>query len=111
MLSGMFMTLQPFDGAHVDDTPKEPGVYIVYQIVLGKPKPFYVGRSRVSMYGRLLHHLRGTGSRKIAAANKSSLMFEYQSMISVEQAEAILIRELGTREYANLRRETDPADL
>ena len=50
------------------------------------------------------------GSRKIGAANKANLMFEFKSMISVEQAEAIFIRELGTLGLANLRRETDPAD-
>ncbi|MGH9433484.1 MAG: hypothetical protein ACRD3T_18290, partial [Terriglobia bacterium] len=105
-----FMTLQAFDAARVAGVPKEPGVYVVYQMPLGKTKSFYVGRSRESMYDRLLHHLRGTGSRKIATANKAGLVFEYQSMISVEQAEAILIRELNTRGFGNLRNETDPAD-
>jgi excinuclease UvrABC nuclease subunit len=111
MTKGMFMMVKPFDTPNVARVPNEPGVYVVYQSQQGSPKPFYVGRSRVSMYQRLLHHLRGTGSRKIAAVNKANLVFEYQSMISVEQAEAILIRHLGTREYGNLRKETDPADL
>jgi len=110
MTKGMFMMLKPFDAANVARVPNEPGVYVVYQTQPGGAKPFYVGRSKVSMHDRLLHHLRGTGSRKIAAANKGNLRFEYQSMISVEQAEAILIRELGTLEFANLRGETDPAD-
>ena len=42
-----------------------------------------------------------------ALSRRTPLDFEYQEMISVEQAEAILIRELGT---IHLRRETDPAD-
>jgi excinuclease UvrABC nuclease subunit len=111
MPKGMFVMLKPFDAANVARVPNEPGIYLVYHTQPGGAKPFYVGRSRVSMYQRLLHHLRGTGSRKIAAANKANLLFEYQSMISVEQAESVLIRELGTLAYGNLRRETDPADL
>jgi hypothetical protein len=45
-----------------------------------------------------------------ALSRHEPLEFEYQEMISVEQAEAMLIRELGTIRLGNLRRETDPAD-
>jgi hypothetical protein len=58
--------------------------------------------------------LRGTGNRIIAQALRvgagPSLRFEYQTMISDQQAEAQLIKALGSFNYANLRRETDPAD-
>ena len=45
-----------------------------------------------------------------ALTRHTPLDFEYQEMISVEQAEAVLIRELGTLNLGNLRREIDPAD-
>jgi len=86
------------------------GVYVIHDLA----GPIYVGRSRVNIQTRLRHHLRGTGNRVIAQALRvrasPSLRFEYQTMISVEQAEAQLIEALGSSNYANLRREVDPAD-
>jgi hypothetical protein len=38
------------------------------------------------------------------------LQFVCEEIPDPEQAEAILIKELGTLAYGNLRRETDPAD-
>ena len=106
--SGIFRSLLPFSAVQIKDAPKEPGVYIVYDRGL----PFYVGRSRVSMYKRLRRHLRGSGNRGVAAAVRSgvNLHFEFQTMISPEQGEAQLIDFLHVLEAANCHRETDPAD-
>ena len=46
----------------------------------------------------------------VAITRRTPLAFEYQEMVSVEQAEALLIRELGALQFGNFRRETDPAD-
>lgn len=106
---GIFMKQLPFDSASVDKAPEAPGVYIIY---LRNGPPFYVGRSRVNIRARLRRHVTRTGSRKITEAllKGTRLDFEFQDMASVEQAEAILIRGLGTITLGNLRRETDPAD-
>ena len=104
--AGIFMNLLPFAAASVDSVPAEEGVYIVYK----NGVPFYVGRSRVDIQGRLRSHLKGTGSRKIASEPRNLLQFEYCNLASLEQAEAILIRELDTRKIGNMRFETDPAD-
>jgi predicted GIY-YIG superfamily endonuclease len=105
----IFMQRLPFDPANVAGVPRAPGVYIIR---LRGGIPFYVGRSRQDIHERLWRHVMGTGSRKVmeALSRHTPLEFEYQEMISVEQAEAILIRELGTSRLGNLRRETDPAD-
>ena len=100
------MNLLPFDEASVSSVPPEEGIYIVYK----NGNAFYVGRSRVNIQRRLKSHLKGTGSRKIATELRTSLQFEYCNLASFEQAEAIVIRELGTRSIGNLRFETDPAD-
>jgi hypothetical protein len=72
---------------------------------------FTFGRSRRNIHARLLCHRRVNGNRKIAEKiNKSKFKFEWEIMLSVEQAEARLIKALGTRKYFNLRPETDPAD-
>jgi excinuclease UvrABC nuclease subunit len=109
-IRGIFGFLRPFDESHVDRVPAMSGVYVIYE----RAGPIYVGRSRVNIRGRLRHHLRGTGNRVIAQALRLgtglSLRFEHQTMISVEQAEAQLIEALGTSKFANLRRESDPAD-
>jgi hypothetical protein len=106
----IFGSLQPFDEFHVARVPAAGGVYIIYSLA----GPIYVGRSRVNIQVRLRSHLRGKGNRGIARAFRMGvgpfLLFEYQLMISPEQAEAQLIEALGTVKYANLRRETDPAD-
>ena len=105
----MFRTARPFDVAGVMSVPHRPGVYVIYK---RDGTPYYVGRSRVDMFIRLWKHLHGVGSTKIKAALNQGvgLDFEFQEMISVEQAEAILIRELGALHFGNLRRESDPAD-
>ena len=84
------------------------GVYIIYS----DGDPYYVGRSRVSVYARLRAHITGRGSRKVAELLGGShrLTYEYECLDSVEQMEAQLIDELGTTRFGNLRRETDPAD-
>jgi len=105
-MSGIFRKFQPFNDISVDKVPSEAGIYIVYK----DGQPFYVGRSRVDIHMRLWRHLHNRGSRKIAVEKKEELSFEYQCMLSVEQAEAQLIQELATHERFNLRRETDPAD-
>ena len=105
----MFRKLEPFDLARVMAVPRASGVYIICK----KDKtPFYVGRSRTNIFDRLWAHVNKRGSRKIREALEQGipLEFEYQEMISVEQAEAILIKELGVLTAGNLRRETDPAD-
>ena len=99
----------PFDAATVDAfVPKGPGVYIIYL----RWYPFYVGRSRVDIRERLLRHVIGAGSTKVAEALGWHMLleFEFEEMISPEQVEAELIQALGTRVLGNLRSETDPAD-
>ena len=108
-LMSIFMQRLPFDPASVVGVPRAPGVYIIR---LRDGTPFYIGRSRRDIHERLWRHVTGTGSRRVmeALSRHEPLEFEYQEMISVEQAEAMLIRELGTIRLGNLRRETDPAD-
>ena len=105
----MFRKLLPFVKESVKRVPRESGVYILYE---RSGQPVYVGRSRRNIRERLLCHLSQRGNRKIAMAIRQGipLKFEYEPMISVEQVEAVLIRELGTSRFYNLRRETDPAD-
>jgi hypothetical protein len=106
IMRGIFMTrLLPFDEASLGKVPHFPGIYIVY-----KQGPFYVGRSRTDMHLRLWKHLHGLGSRRIAVERQAGLWFEFCETWSPEQAEAILIRHLGTYRLGNLRRESDPAD-
>ena len=106
----MFMKIVPFDQIQVSRVPHEPGIYIIYLKLIGEP--VYVGRSRRDIHSRLHRHLMRCGSRKVAEAlsNHVPLEFEYQCMISVEQAESQLITAFGTTRFFNLRRETDPAD-
>jgi hypothetical protein len=104
----MFMKRQPLSLATVANIPRVPGVYIVYR----RHVPVYVGRSRCDIRERLRRHVTGIGNRGIARAMQSNvpLEVEYQWLNSPEQAEAVLIRELGTASSLNLRRETDPGD-
>jgi hypothetical protein len=107
----MFMRRLSFSIENICRVPKKPGVYIIYD--RGSRQPVYVGRSRVDIRQRLLRHVQCRGSRKIAQAllAGAQFTFEYEPMLSVEQAEATLIHEFGDRnELFNLRRETDPAD-
>jgi hypothetical protein len=64
------------------------------------------------MFDRLWKHVHKAGSRKVREALETgmSLQFEYEEMISVEQVEATLIKELGVLRFGNLRRESDLAD-
>ena len=107
----MFSPRRSFDFAGMTTVPREPGVYVVYDLA----GPVYVGRSRVSIRDRLMAHVTGRGNRNLALARhvgaSGSLTFSYLcGVASVEQAEAQLIRTLGVARFANLRRETDPAD-
>ena len=104
----MFRELQSFEPRSVQKVPNQPGIYIIYK----DRQPYYVGRSRASMWDRLWKHVHKVGSRKIREALERGvkLEFEYQEMASVEQAEAILIENLGVVGFGNLRREVDPAD-
>ncbi len=111
MASGVFLkSLLPFDLSHVQNVPRAPGIYIVYSKQTGQP--IYIGRSRRDIHERLLRHVTRTGSRKIAEAlaDRTPLEFEYEHMISPEQAESQLIAALGTTRFFNLRNESDPAD-
>jgi hypothetical protein len=91
----MFRRIRPFDLAGVTAVPHRPDIYIIYK---KDGTPFYVGRSRVDIFARLWKHLHGLGSMRIKAVLDQGvgLNFEFQEMISVEQAEAILIKELGS---------------
>jgi excinuclease UvrABC nuclease subunit len=112
MTKGIFQSkLTPFTIAEVRRVPSGSGVYIVYERSTGRA--MYVGRSRRDIRERLLKHVMRIGSRKIAAAlsQGSELLFEFQHMMSPEQAESQLIIALRTVGLFNLRRETDPADL
>ena len=99
----------PFEITYINQLPEKPGVYIIYDM---DSTPVYVGRSRSNVRARLLNHRRRRGNKVIRKALwwHTPFLFEWECMISVEQAEAILIRKLGTRTYCNLRYENDPAD-
>ncbi|MEJ7609180.1 MAG: GIY-YIG nuclease family protein [Bryobacteraceae bacterium] len=90
----MFRSRKPLISPNVLAVPHGPGVYIIYD---GHGKPFYVGRSRVSIHDRLRCHAGRTGSKKVRdALNRGEkLTFEWQEMLSPEQAEAQLIKALG----------------
>jgi excinuclease UvrABC nuclease subunit len=105
----MFRKPRLFNEQNVRRVPEEAGVYIIYTL---DGQPVYVGRSWRNIRTRLLRHLHRRGNCNIALAIKHGipLEFEWECMISVEQAEAILIKELGTCNFFNLRQETDPAD-
>jgi len=104
----MFHKLKPFTDRNVKAVPRGPGIYIIY----ADGEPFYIGRSTRDIHERLWKHFTRTGSRKVAEAVSQgiALEFEYQEMLSVEQAEAQLIHAFGTYKFGNLRRETDPVD-
>ena len=105
----MFRTLQPFEPTTVLAVPHRPGIYILYK---RDGTPYYVGRSRIDISSRLWKHVHKLGSQKIREAIEQGIRldFEYEEMLSPEQAEAILIEELGVLRFGNLRRESDPAD-
>jgi excinuclease UvrABC nuclease subunit len=109
----MFRPKKPLTAVNLGPryVPSVPGVYIIY---LANGSPFYVGRSIVSVRDRLCCHAAGRGSQRVAELLRrgEKLTFEWEEMMSAEQAEAQLIKGLGTRgrEFGNLRRETDPAD-
>lgn len=105
----MFRPRKPLLLPNITAVPHGPGVYIIYD---GRGRPFYVGRSKVSIHNRLRCHAGRTGSRKVrdALIRGDNLTFEWQEMLSPEQAEAQLITTLGVFTAGNLRRETDPAD-
>lgn len=100
---GIFRTLQPFDDFHIGKSPRSAGVYIIYQ----GETPVYVGRSRVNIRQRLEAHRQGKGNWFLRLVGPTAA-FEYSEMMSCEQAEAQLIRELKTKTYGNYRFETDP---
>ena len=104
---GIFMSmLQPFDHEHINLSPELPGVYIIYD----RDIPVYVGRSAVSIRERLHAHKEGRGNWFLRLIGPSpTVSFEYETMLSGEQAESKLIRLLRTKRYANYRLETDPA--
>ena len=104
----MFMVRRRFDAMNVAHVPRASGVYIIYRA----GTPVYIGRSRVDIHRRLQAHVTGRGNQGIAESilRGTALQFEWQELASPEQAEAILIRELGGMTYFNMRRETDPAD-
>jgi excinuclease UvrABC nuclease subunit len=105
----VFRSKKYLEVSNLNQVPGSPGVYIVY----GQDgAPFYVGRSRSSIHDRLVAHAQRRGSKKIreAIGRGERLQFEWEEMISAEQAEAQLIARLGVRAAGNLRRESDPAD-
>jgi predicted GIY-YIG superfamily endonuclease len=83
------------------------GVYVIRL----QGSPYYVGRS-ANVRSRLLDHINGRGSRKVAdqLGKGQKLSYEYECLDSEVQAEAILIKQYGTGTAGNLRRESDPAD-
>ena len=97
----------PFIPCFVGDVPKEPGVYIVFDLA----GPIYAGRSRVDIHRRLASHLAGRGNKNLAMARRvgaaASLTFTYCVLPAAQQAdvERILIASFGVAKYANLRRE------
>lgn len=99
---------EDFNDNGVSHVPNCSGVYIIER----NGDPYYVGRSRVSIRERLSRHLSGNGSRMVASilGGSDKLTVEYECLDSPEQMEAQLIQELGTTNFGNLRRETDPAD-
>jgi len=105
----MFGGKRNFDAVAVNAVPRGCGVYIIYK---NGGEAFYAGRSTVNIHDRLQRHVSGHGSRKIREALQRGERFEFvfKELGSPHQAESVLITELGTREFGNLRKETDPAD-
>jgi GIY-YIG catalytic domain len=97
----------PFSVKHVKSVPREPGVYIIFDLA----GPIYVGRSSRDMRRRLQSHLKGTGNKNIALARRvgaaESLTFSYCPLpaTATREVEAHLIAEMGVTKYANLRHE------
>ncbi len=96
-----------FNEANLVSIPERPGIYIIYDVF----GPIYVGRSGRSIQRRLWSHFKGRGNKNIAIAMASdarySLTFSYW-LLSVREAkriEGILIIELGTILFGNLRNE------
>jgi hypothetical protein len=110
--SGRFLPIRPFNDEWVSKVDRSSGVYIVYDLA----GPIYVGRSAVDIHRRLHSHLIERGNQVIAQAMRigaaSSLTFTYCLLPRADQAnaEAVFIRELGSAEFANLRRETSDED-
>ena len=84
------------------------GIYIIFL----NRSPYYVGMSNSSIRDRLIAHFSGRGSSRIAGQldRGNDLSYEWMCLDNPEQAEAQLIKELGTSTEGNLRREIDPAD-
>ena len=83
------------------------GVYIIER----NGTPYYIGRTRVSIRGRLWRHWQGKGSRMVATllGGSDKLTVEFECLGNMEQMESQLIAYLGTTKFGNLRKETDPA--
>lgn len=98
---------KPFERSAVDQVPRRPGVYVVFDAA----GPIYAGRSRVDIRRRLSAHVAGRGNRNLALARRlgaaGSLTFTYCVLPAAEQAdvERLLIASLGVAKFANLRRE------
>ena len=107
----LWASLQPFKKEFITTVPDPlQGVYVIYVA----NRPFYVGRSMNGVRGRLLCHFRGAGNSKVrlSLGQGERLDFTFAEIMSFQQFEALLIRELGTAhgEIGNLRNESDPAD-
>lgn len=96
------------EGVIYQYAPSCSGVYVIYK----DGTPFYVGRSTRNIAERLRDHVRGNGSTKVRDILEKGykLQFVYYCSNSPEQFEAILIEDLGTTAFGNLRRESDPGD-
>jgi len=106
----IFRTLKILNREEILKVPRASGVYLVY--INQSQTPYYIGRSRCDIRRRLLCHLNGNGSKQIKELllKKKLLRFEWEELISVEQAEAILISAHFNKRIGNRRKETDPAD-
>jgi GIY-YIG catalytic domain-containing protein len=103
----LWSRLQPFQDQFLKSVPASEGVYIVHY----RNKPYYAGFSN-DLRRRLLEHLNRRGSTRILEGLKQGwqFTFTYAEIGSYQQAEAILLGNLGTVGLGNMRRETDPAD-
>lgn len=96
-----------FDLPSIMHVPEKPGIYIIYDLA----GIIYVGKSGINIRRRLKSHWSRRGNQNIAMAMKigagSSLTFKFWELTGFQanQAEGILIRELGAINYANLRKE------
>lgn len=102
-------SLLPYNEAYVNKVPDGPGAFIVYS---SKNTPLCFGFSSESAKGRLLVHLKGSGSADVRAAMKKGdqLQFAFEETTSRHSAEDMFANRLNKMLFRSLLSEIKPAD-